>query len=142
MTKRQLHKLSARTAETITDKGLHSDGGGLYLAVGDGGARSWLFVYRERGTGKRRELGLGAGKAKGLRCGENPGRWRGHLSVLMDKKVRKKKHHPAAQYSEMPGIVTVLKANKNTINLALEYTILTAARTNESRQMLVREVNF
>ena len=60
---RQLHKLSARKAETITAKGRHGDGGGLYLYVGDGGKRSWVFLYRERGTGKHREIGLGPAKA-------------------------------------------------------------------------------
>jgi len=90
----------------------------------------------------RIERVLDAARAKGLRSGENPARWKGHLSVLMDKKVRKKDHHAAAHYDDMPGIVNALKANKNTVNLALEYTILTAARTNESRQMRVREVDF
>lgn len=64
MTGRQLHKLSARKVETITKAGRHSDGGGLYLAVGVGkhSRRAWVFMYRERGTGRRRELGLGAAK--------------------------------------------------------------------------------
>jgi len=62
--------------------------------------------------------------------------------VLMDRKVRKKQHHAAAHYSEIPAIVTALKANKNTVNLALEFTILTAARTDESRQMRLGEVDF
>jgi hypothetical protein len=208
-----MHKLTARFAETTTAKGRHGDGGNLFLAVGDGGARSWVFLYRERTTGRLRELGLGpatgprkegltlaearekaadarrtrlggldplarkraeksgsntfgafgdellaeikggfknskteaewkralevhclplrpllltaittdhvldalrpiwsdknktarelrgkierildAAKAKGLRTGENPARWKGHLSVLMDRKVRKKQH--------------------------------------------------
>ncbi|MCK1668685.1 site-specific integrase [Bradyrhizobium sp. 153] len=65
MARRQLHKLSAKEAETISTPGYHSDGGGLYLAVGTGGARSWLFIYKERGTGKRKELGLGSAARKG-----------------------------------------------------------------------------
>jgi Arm DNA-binding domain len=64
MTRRQLHKLSAKEVESAKP-GRHSDGGGLYLVVGDGGARSWLFMYKERGTGKRRELGLGSAAKKG-----------------------------------------------------------------------------
>jgi hypothetical protein len=47
MTRRQLHKLSAKEVESAKP-GRHSDGGGLYLVVGDGGARSWLFMYKER----------------------------------------------------------------------------------------------
>jgi len=64
MTGRQLHKLSARKVEAITKSGRHSDGGGLYLAIetGEHARRAWVFMYRERGTGRRRELGLGAAK--------------------------------------------------------------------------------
>lgn len=67
MAKRQLHKLSARAAETITAPGRHSDGGGLYLAVQTGahGRRQWVFLYRVRGTGKRREIGFGSAKGPG-----------------------------------------------------------------------------
>ena len=75
MTKRQLHKLSAREAETITEPGRHGDGGGLYLAIETGahGRRQWIFLYRASGTGKRRELGLGPAKGKskdGLSLGD------------------------------------------------------------------------
>lgn len=67
MAKRQLHKLSAREAETIVEPGRHSDGGGLYLAIETGthARRQWVFLYRVRGTGKRREFGLGSAKGKG-----------------------------------------------------------------------------
>jgi len=56
MAGRQLHKLSARAAETLTNPGRHSDGGGLYLAIGAGerARRAWVFMYRERGSGQRR----------------------------------------------------------------------------------------
>jgi integrase len=66
MTKRRLHKLSAREAETIVEPGRHGDGGGLYLAIETGahGRRQWIFLYRVRGTGKRREIGLGPAKGK------------------------------------------------------------------------------
>ena len=259
---RQLHKLSARQADTITAKGRHSDGGGLYLVVGDGAARSWLFMYRH-GTGKRKELGLGpakgprkegltlaeardraagyrkirlgggdplankraeqatgddfgtfadallesikggfknrktekewkralqlhgaplrpkrlkdittddvlevvkplwadknktarelrariervldAAKAKGLRSGENPARWRGHLSHLLEKKRRKKRHHAAAPYKDVPGIVKKLQATPDTENLGAEFVILTAVRTSEARLMRVAEIDW
>ncbi|APG08147.1 hypothetical protein BKD09_07385 [Bradyrhizobium japonicum] len=67
MAKRQLHKLSSRAAETIAVPGRHSDGGGLYLAVETGthGRRQWVFLYRARGTGRRREIGFGAAKGSG-----------------------------------------------------------------------------
>jgi integrase len=67
MAKRQLHKLSAREAETIEEPGRHSDGGGLYLVIEAGAhsRRQWIFLYRVRGTSKRKEFGLGPAKGKG-----------------------------------------------------------------------------
>jgi Arm DNA-binding domain len=71
MAKRQLHKLSTREAETIAEPGRHGDGGGLYLVIEAGvhGRRQWIFLYRVRGTSKRRELGLGPAKGKGGKDG-------------------------------------------------------------------------
>jgi hypothetical protein len=67
MAKRQLHKLSAREAESIGKPGRHGDGGGLYLVIEAGAhrRRQWIFLYRARGTSKRKELGLGPAKGKG-----------------------------------------------------------------------------
>lgn len=265
---RQLHKLSARAVETATKQGYHSDGGGLYLLVGTEGRRSWAFIYRQRGTGKRRELGLGtakwkdrdgltladarrkaeesraairdgkdpdaerkaaalagttfgdfadallesikggfkgvrshadwkrdlevraapirrkalqdittndvlaiisplwltinrtaretrsrlervfdAAKAQGLRSGENPALWRGNLKSLLPKAPKSKRHHKAAPYKDVPGIVAALRtkhsgARTTAVNRAAEFIILTAVRTGEARFMRVREINF
>ncbi|MDR6303071.1 integrase [Nitrobacter vulgaris] len=65
MAKRQLHRLTARQAETISKPGRHGDGGNLFLVIGAGAARSWCFIYRDADTGRLRELGLGP--AKGVR---------------------------------------------------------------------------
>ncbi|QCK87236.1 DUF4102 domain-containing protein [Phreatobacter aquaticus] len=57
----QVNKLSARRVETLTEPGRHSDGGGLYLAVSDTGAKSWVFAWVR--SGKRNMVGLGSFKA-------------------------------------------------------------------------------
>src|SRR5258705_12621477 len=85
---------------------------------------------------------LDAAKAKGLRSGENPARWRGHLSHLLDKKRRKKRHHAAAPYKDVPGIVKKLQATPGTENLGAEFVILTAVRTSEARLMRVAEIDW
>ena len=268
MAGRQLHKLSARKAETATDPGRHSDGGGLYLTIetGDHARRAWVFMYRERGTGRRRELGLGAAKgpkrsgltlaeartkaadarkilaqgrdpkkervvergstetfgafadaylesilpgfkgrtakadwkrdleercksirpkrlgdittndvlailsplwmtinrtaretrsriervldaseSKGLRSGKNPAMWK-TLKPLLPKAKRSKRHHKAAPYKDVPGIVQALHAKREgadtAVNQAAEFIILTAVRTGEARYMRVSEVDF
>ena len=58
---RQINRLSARTAETLSKPGRHADGGGLYLSISGEGRRRWVFMYVRKG--KQREAGLGsAGK--------------------------------------------------------------------------------
>jgi integrase len=268
MAGRQLHKLSARKVETLAKCGRHSDGGGLYLAIGtgDNARRAWVFMYRERGTGRRAELGLGSAKglswagltlaearvkaadvrkllaqgrdpkqeriaergsaetfgafadaylksilpgfkgrkaeadwkrdvqvrckpirpkrlgdittndvlailsprwmkinrtaretrsriervldaaeSKGLRSGKNPAMWK-TLKPLLPKAKRSKRHHRAAPYKEMPGIVRSLHAKREgadtAVNQAAEFIILTAVRTGEGRLMRVCEVDF
>src|SRR5260370_29606274 len=53
----QLNRLTARAVAAATEAGLHADGGGLYLRVGRGGAKSWCLRYMLEG--KAREMGLG-----------------------------------------------------------------------------------
>jgi integrase len=268
MAGRQLHKLSARKVETITKAGRHGDGGGLYLAIETGkhARRTWIFMYRERGTGRRKELGLGSAKgpnrsgltlaeartkaadvrklllqgkdpkkerdaergsdetfgsfaddylktilpglkgrtaeadwkrdievrcksirqkrlrdvstsdvlailsplwmrinrtaretrsriervfdaaeSKGLRSGKNPAMWK-TLKPLLPKTKRSKRHHRAAPYKDIPGIVQALRGKKDgadtAVNQAAEFIILTAVRTGEARYMRVGEVDF
>ena len=73
-------------------------------------------------------------KARDYRVGENPGRWKGHLDQLLParSKVRKVVHHAALPYAEMPGFVVALREQEGVSALALEYMILTAARTGET----------
>ena len=77
---------------------------------------------------------LGWATVSGYRQGENPARWRGHLKSLLParSKVRKVKHHPALPYCELPGFVKALRAQEGIAARALEFTILTAARTGEA----------
>ena len=54
---RAIHKLSSKTVEAAAERGLYSDGGGLYLQVTQHGHRSW--IYRFQIHGRRRTMGLG-----------------------------------------------------------------------------------
>jgi integrase len=71
---------------------------------------------------------------RGYRQGENPARWRGHLDQLLParSKVRKIKHHSALPYSELPAFLVKLREQDGIAARALEFTILTAARTGET----------
>jgi integrase len=70
-------------------------------------------------------------KARGLRDGENPARWRAHLDKLVQKPTTKAKHFAAMPYEEVPNFVAELRAREGVAARALEVTILTAARTGE-----------
>jgi integrase len=82
----------------------------------------------------RIERVLDAAKAKGLRSGENPARWRGHLDHLLPKRQKLTRgHHAALPYAEMPDFVSDLRKRDGSAALALELLILTATRTGEVR---------
>jgi integrase len=81
----------------------------------------------------RIERVLDAAKAQGLRSGENPARWRGHLDQLLPKRQRLARgHHAAMSYDAVPGFMNDLQARAAVAALALEFTILTTARSGEA----------
>ena len=80
----------------------------------------------------RIERVLDAAKAQGLRNGENPARWRGHLDQLLPKRQRLTRgHHAAMGYIELPAFMANLQVREATAAPALEFAILTAARSSE-----------
>jgi integrase len=241
---RKVNRLNARAVNTVTKRGRHADGGGLYLSISPNGGRRWVFLFRWRG--KPTEIGFGsardvtlararelaaqararlaegdnpraartaregatfgecadrlieamrpswrngkhaaqwtmtlreyaapirglpvdkvttdnvlavlkplwnakpetasrfrgrlervldAAKAQGLRSGENPARWRGHLDQLLPKRQRLTRgHHAAMSYADLPLFMSDLRARQASAALALEFAILTAARSGE-----------
>jgi integrase len=70
---------------------------------------------------------------RGYRKGDNPARWRGHLDKLLPRpsQVARVKHHPALPYTEVGAFMQELRGGAGTASRALEFTILTATRTNE-----------
>jgi integrase len=88
---------------------------------------------------------LDAARAKGHRTGENPARWRGHLDKLLPKrKTLSRGHHAAMAYDDVPAFVGQLRErqSQSVAAMALEFTILTAARSGEVLGMRWSEVNF
>jgi integrase len=251
---RQLHKFTAKQVERLIKggrHGRHGDGGGLYLSIDKGDRKRWVFLFRDRRTGKLREMGLGsaaevtlaqardkaqaareaikrgedpiaaaratmpatiptfaaladevvtsleagwrnekhraqwrstlatycqpladkpvdaiatadvlevlqpiwtakaetasrvrgriekildAAKAKGHRSGENPARWRGHLDHLLPARQKLTRgHHEAMPWDDMPDFIAGLRKRDGVAALALEFAILTAARSGEVR---------
>jgi len=73
-------------------------------------------------------------KARGHRSGENPARWKGHLNQLLPALAKKNRviHHTAMPFSEVGGFASKLRELSCTAAHCLEFTILSAARTNEA----------
>lgn len=78
------------------------------------------------------------------RSGENPARWKGHLDHLLaaPSKVKKVEHHRALPIDEMPAFMTDLRKRDGMAARALEFTILTAARSGEVRGASWSEMDF
>jgi len=83
-------------------------------------------------------------KARGYRDGENPARWRGHLDKLLPAKgkVSTVRHHKAIPYRELPSFMARLRSRAEISAQALEFTILTAARTGETLGALPHEFDL
>lgn len=249
------NKLTDAACRAAKDTGRLSDGGGLYLIVKLTGAKSWVFMWKERG--RRREMGLGAfptvklararalaaeqrallaeggdpirerkreteptfgecadqfldameqqwrnekhraqwrmtltryaaplrdkpvseietedvlcvltplwteipetasrlrgriervldyARARGWRSGENPALWRGHLrNVLPTQSKLVRGHHAAMPYDDLPDFTARLRGLGSISALALEFLILTAARSGEVREAVWSEVDL
>lgn len=93
---------------------------------------------------QRIEATLDWATAHNYRSGENPARWRGHLDKLLPKpsKVRAVKHHAAMPYAELPQFFTELLKKETISAKALAFTILTAARSGETRGARANEIDF
>ncbi len=82
---------------------------------------------------QRIEVVLDWCKARGYLKGENPARLKGGLGELLPKaqKIKKIEHHAAVPYHQIHDFVQELRDLKGVAPLALEFTLLTAARTGE-----------
>ncbi|MDF1586459.1 tyrosine-type recombinase/integrase [Marinimicrococcus flavescens] len=93
---------------------------------------------------QRIEAVLDYAAAMGVRRGDNPARWRGHLDHLLPKpsKVRAVVHHAALDWREVPSFMAELASREGTAAKALAFAILTAARSGEVRGMRWRELDL
>lgn len=80
----------------------------------------------------RMERVLDAAKARGLRDGENPARWRGHLALLMpERRKLTRGHHAALPYEDAPAFLARLRNTRGMGARALEFLLFTLGRESE-----------
>jgi len=93
---------------------------------------------------QRIERVLNAAKTQGLRTGDNPARFRGHLDNLLPTRAKAigVRHHPALPFEKISAFMAELRQRLAVAARALEFTILTAARSGETRGMTWAEVDL
>lgn len=82
---------------------------------------------------QRMEKILGWCAVHGYRSAENPAQWKGYLDAIYasPEKIKNKQHFKALPVDQVPAFFNDLQKRKGTAARALEFLILTAARTNE-----------
>jgi integrase len=90
----------------------------------------------------RIEMILSYAATLGWRSRENPAAWRNNIKHLLPKRSRSVEHLEALPVNETPSLMQALRANDKVSSRALEFTILTGVRSNESREMEWEEVDF
>ena len=83
-------------------------------------------------------------RVRGYRTGENPARWRGHLDMVLATpgKIQKVEHHPALPFDDLGAFMALLRQVEGMGARALEFAILTAARSGEVRGATWAEVDL
>jgi integrase len=83
-------------------------------------------------------------KVSKYRSGENPARWRGHLDKLLPalKKSKRVKHYAALPFNAIGEFIESLRAQEGVAGRALEFVILTAARTGEAISAKWEEIDL
>jgi len=91
----------------------------------------------------RIEKVLDAARARKLREGENPARWRGHLDHLLPRREKLTRgHHAAMPYDQVSAFVGELRQRDSVSARALELLVLCAARSGEVLGMTWEELDL
>ena len=104
----------------------------------------WLSKAETAGRVRGRiERIIDAAKVAGFYHGENPARGRGHLDLMLPKRGKGEvKHHKALPFKDIAGFMTQLAGREGIAAKALQFTILTAGRSGETRGMTWGEVDL
>ena len=90
----------------------------------------------------RIESVLGFATVRGHRTGDNPGRWSKHLSEVLPSGEAAQEHLAALPFTDVPAFVAGLRQQEGVAAKALEFLILTAARSGEVLGATWSEINF
>ncbi|HSH30850.1 MAG TPA: integrase arm-type DNA-binding domain-containing protein [Thiohalobacter sp.] len=93
---------------------------------------------------QRLEAVLTWAAVSGYRSGDNPARWEGNLKEVLPapNKIRKRSHQRALPWQEVPAFMVELRKREGVSAEALQFSILTAARSSEVRLMQWPEIDL
>lgn len=92
---------------------------------------------------ERIKLVLDHAKARGLRSGDNPAQWKGHLDQILPAHSKlARSHHAAVPFAEVPALLRRLREGGGVGARALEFVVLTAVRSGEARGARWSEIDF
>lgn len=83
-------------------------------------------------------------RAQGWRDGENPARWRGHLSATLPppSKLTKVQHHKAVGWRDIAPVMSALRSSEGIAAKAVRFCCLTAGRSGEVRNAVWSEIDM
>ena len=92
----------------------------------------------------RIESVLGWATVRNYRTGDNPARWKNHLAEVLPARasIAKPQHHAALAYDELPALIAAMAGREGMAARALEFVILTAARTSEVTGAVWSEIDL
>lgn len=91
----------------------------------------------------RIERVLDFAKAKGWRDGMNPAMWHGHLKLILPARQKLQRgHHAAMSFKSLPSFMEDLRGREAVAGLALDFLILTAARSGEVLNAVWNEIDL
>jgi integrase len=92
---------------------------------------------------ERIKIVLDHAKARGLRAGDNPAEWKGHLDQILPAHSKLSRgHHAAMPYSDVAAFLPRLREIGGVGAKALEFVVLTAVRSGEARGATWAEIDF
>ena len=93
---------------------------------------------------QRIEAVLAAATVRKARSGPNPAIWRGNLDTLLPApaKVRAVKHHAALPWQEVHALWSAMASKASASSAAIQFLILTAARSGEVRYATWAEIDL
>jgi integrase len=113
--------------------------------AGAGGGRFWdtNAITADRVRSRMQNV-LDWASVRGFCTGDNPARWRGHLSELLaaPRKIAPVKNMAAVPYTELPALMQLLAADENVAGQCLRFIILTAARLGEALKATWDEIDL